>query len=579
MNTVSEIEGYYKKREQRLLKKLHQQEVALNAANQKLAQLIKNQKAQLDETTEQRAAHDQKLKEELYKDPLTGAYNRRYYEEVIRKSIGPAGIALMDVDDFKICNDTYGHHAGDVALKTVASAIQSCIRSSDLLIRYGGDEFLLVLPGIPGDFLQTKLEQICTAAQMASVPGYPHFRVSLSIGGTIQSITDPVERIVRRADWLMYQAKGRKNAVMVEVPGHSLAALEKLLQNKSQILLVDDSAMSRMILKEILGGDYSILEAENGQECLEKMQAEAGNIALVLLDINMPVMDGFEVLKAMNINHTIEDIPVIMISSDDSDAAIRRSYELGASDYVTRPFDARIVYRRVTNTIKLYAKQRRLVQMVSDQIRARENNTDMLVGVLSHIVEFRNGESGAHVRHIRIITELLLHRLLEISSQYPITAEQQDNIPLASALHDIGKIGIDEKILNKPGKLTPEEFEVVKTHSMLGAEMLHQLENFNEQPLLQTAYEIARWHHERWDGRGYPDGLKGDEIPISAQLVALADVYDALTSERCYKKAFSHEKAVQMILNGECGAFNPLLLQCLTDMQTDLKVQLQQRTQ
>ena len=579
MNTVSEIEGYYKKREQRLLKKLHQQEVALDAANQKLAQLIQNQKAQLDETTEQRAAQDQKLKEELYKDPLTGAYNRRYYEEVVRKSIGPAGIALMDVDDFKICNDTYGHYAGDVALKTVASAIQSCIRSSDLLIRYGGDEFLLVLPGIPGDFLQTKLEQICTAAQMASVPGYPHFRVSLSIGGTIQSITDPVERIVRRADWLMYQAKGRKNAVMVEVPGHSLAALEKLLQNKSQILLVDDSAMSRMILKEILGGDYSILEAENGQECLEKMQAEAGNIALVLLDINMPVMDGFEVLKAMNVNHTIEDIPVIMISSDDSDAAIRRSYELGASDYVTRPFDARIVYRRVTNTIKLYAKQRRLVQMVSDQIRARENNTDMLVGVLSHIVEFRNGESGAHVRHIRIITELLLHRLLEISSQYPITAEQQDNIPLASALHDIGKIGIDEKILNKPGRLTPEEFEVVKTHSMLGAEMLHQLEDFNEQPLLQTAYEITRWHHERWDGRGYPDGLKGDEIPISAQLVALADVYDALTSERCYKKAFSHEKAVQMILNGECGAFNPLLLQCLTDVQTDLKVQLQQRTQ
>lgn len=579
MNTLSEIESYYKKREQRLLKKLHQQEAALDAANQKLAQLIRNQKAQLDETTEQRAAQDQKLKEELYKDPLTGAYNRRYYEEVVRKSIGPAGIALMDVDDFKICNDTYGHYAGDVALKTVASAIQSCIRSSDLLIRCGGDEFLLVLPGIPGDFLQTKLEQICTAAQMASVPGYPHFRVTLSIGGTIQSITDPVENIVRRADWLMYQAKGRKNAVMVEVPGHSLAALEKLLQNKSQILLVDDSAMNRMILKEILGGDYSILEAENGQECLEKMQAEAGNIALVLLDINMPVMDGFEVLKAMNANHTIEDIPVIMISSDDSDAAIRRSYELGASDYVNRPFDARIVYRRVTNTIKLYAKQRRLVQMVSDQIRARENNTDMLVGVLSHIVEFRNGESGAHVRHIRIITELLLHRLLEISSQYPITAEQQDNIPLASALHDIGKIGIDEKILNKPGRLTPEEFEVVKTHSMLGAEMLHQLENFNEQPLLQTAYEITRWHHERWDGRGYPDGLKGDAIPISAQLVALADVYDALTSERCYKKAFSHEKAVQMILNGECGAFNPLLLQCLTDVQTDLKIQLQQRTQ
>ena len=576
MNTLSEIEHYYQEREQRLLEKLHQQEAALDAADQKLKQLIKNQKAQLDETNQQRAAREQQFKDELYRDPLTGAYNRRYYEEVVRKSIGPAGIVLMDVDDFKICNDTYGHHAGDVALETVANAIRSCIRSSDPLIRYGGDEFLLVLPGIPGDFLQTKLEQIHTAAQMASVPGYSHFRISLSIGGTIQSIADPMENIVRRADWLMYQAKCRKNAVMVEIPGHDLETLEKLLQEKSKILLVDDSKMNRMMLTEILGDSYHILEAENGQECLETLQAEAGNIALVLLDINMPVMNGFEVLKAMNRNHTIEDTPVIMISSEDSDAAIRKSYELGASDYVNRPFDARIVYRRVTNTIKLYAKQRRLVQMVSDQIRARENNTDMLVGVLSHIVEFRNGESGLHVRHIRIITEMLLRRLLEISNNYSISAEQQDMIPLASALHDIGKIGIDEKILNKPGKLTPEEFEVMKTHSMLGAKMLHDLDGFAEQPLLQTAYEIARWHHERWDGRGYPDGLKGDAIPISAQLVSLADVYDALTSERCYKKAFSHERAVQMIQNGECGAFNPLLLQCLTNIQSDLKVELQQ---
>ena len=483
----------------------------------------------------------------------------------------------MDVDDFKICNDTYGHYAGDMALETAANAIRSCIRNTDLLIRYGGDEFLLVLPGIPSDILQAKLEQIRAAVQQATVPGYSHFRLSLSIGGTMQAITDPMENAVRRADWLMYQAKCRKNAVMVEVPGHTRWRLWKnFCRTSHRFLLVDDSAMNRMMLTEILGDSYHILEAENGRECMEKLQAEAGNIALVLLDINMPVMDGFEVLKAMNANHTIEDIPVIMISSEDSDATIRRSYELGASDYVNRPFDARIVYRRVTNTIKLYAKQRRLVQMVSEQIRARENNTDMLVGVLSHIVEFRNGESGAHVRHIRIITELLLHRLLEISSKYSITAEQQDMIPLASALHDIGKIGIDEKILNKPGRLTPEEFEVMKTHSMLGAKMLHDLDNFAEQPLLQTAYEIARWHHERWDGRGYPDGLKGDEIPISAQLVSLADVYDALTSERCYKKAFSHEKAVQMILNSECGAFNPLLLQCLTDIQADLKEELQQ---
>ena len=214
--------------------------------------------------------------------------------------------------------------------------------------------------------------------------------------------------------------------------------------------------------------------------------------------------------------------------------------------------------------------------MVSEQIRARENNTDMLVGVLSHIVEFRNGESGAHVRHIRIITELLLRRLLEISSRYSITAEQQDMIPLASALHDIGKIGIDEKILNKPGRLTPEEFEVMKTHSILGAQMLHDLDNFAEQPLLQTAYEIARWHHERWDGRGYPDGLKGDEIPISAQLVSLADVYDALTSERCYKKSLLPRKSRADDPERRVRSVQPAAAAVLTDIQADLKEELQQ---
>ncbi len=486
MNTLSEIEEYYKAREQQLLKKLHQQGAALAAAEQALKQLTENQKYPEEDKQPDSALHGNSTRRKA----LSGSVDRNLQPPLLRRSCPqnhrPGGCRTDGCDDFKICNDTYGHYAGDMALETVANAIHSCIRKSDQLIRYGGDEFLLALPPPP------------------------------------------------------------------------------------------HSAMNRMMLTEILGDSYHILEAENGRECMEKLQAEAGNIALVLLDINMPVMDGFEVLKAMNANHTIEDIPVIMISSEDSDATIRRSYELGASDYVNRPFDARIVYRRVTNTIKLYAKQRRLVQMVSEQIRARENNTDTLVGVLSHIVEFRNGESGAHVRHIRIITELLLRRLLEISSRYSITAEQQDMIPLASALHDIGKIGIDEKVLNKPGRLTPEEFEVMKTHSMLGAKMLHDLDNFAEQPLLQTAYEIARWHHERWDGRGYPDGLKGDEIPISAQLVSLADVYDALTSERCYKKAFSHEKAVQMILNGECGAFNPLLLQCLTDIQADLKEELQQ---
>ena len=426
------------------------------------------------------------------------------------------------------------------------------------------------------DQVADRLEQIRTAVQQTVVPGYPHFRLSLSIGGAMQTLADPMENVVRRADFIMYQAKNHKGVVEVDTQDSRLAAQKDVLGEKPVILLVDDSMMNRMMLAGILGDDYRILEAENGKQCLELLRANAGQTSLVLLDINMPVMDGFEVLRTMNTNHTIEDVPVIMISSDDSEEAIRKAYELGASDYVSRPFDAKIVYRRVVNTIKLYAKQRRLVQMVSDQIRAREKNTDVLVGVLSQIVEFRNGESGSHVRHIRIITETLLHRLMELTSRYDLTPEQQDDIPLASALHDIGKIGIDEAILNKPGKLTAEEFAVIKTHSMLGAEMLQKTESFADQPLLQTAYEIARWHHERWDGKGYPDGLKGDDIPISAQLVSMADVYDALTSERCYKKAFPHETAVQMITNGACGAFNPLLIQCLLDVQGELKQEILQ---
>ena len=518
---------------------------------------------------------EKKYNTKLYHDALTGAYNRRYYEEVVRNSIGPAGVVLLDIDDFKVCNDTYGHHAGDLSLEVAAAAIRSCIRTNDMLIRYGGDEFLLVLIGIPSNFLKAKLEQIRDKIRSSIVPGYSHMHLTASIGGVMQSIADPMENMVRIADRLMYQAKETKDAVVIYDDGkdpflHNVMAE----QSKQQILIVDDAQINRELLSVILEDEYRILEAENGKECLEKLYENRGDISLVLLDINMPVMDGFEVLKDMNENHTIEDIPVIMISSDDSEAFIRKAYELGASDYISRPFDNKIVYRRATNTIKLYAKQRRLVQMVSNQIQLKEHNTSMLVGILSQIVEFRNGESGSHVRHIRVITEKLMDRLLTFTDQYRISQEEQEDIALASCLHDIGKIVVDEKILNKPGKLTKEEFELMKTHSLCGAEMIRKLDNYEDEPLLHTAYEITRWHHERWDGHGYPDGLIGNEIPISAQIVSVADVYDALTSERCYKKAFSHEKAIDMIRNGECGVFNPLLVQCLVDIQDELKSEL-----
>lgn len=345
---------------------------------------------------------------------------------------------------------------------------------------------------------------------------------------------------------------------------------------KETILIVDDSALNRMVLIEILGKEnYTFLEAENGQQAVELLDCHP-EVDLLLLDITMPEIDGFGVLEAMNQYHWIEETPVIMISAEDSYTFVERAYDLGASDYITRPFDARVVCRRVSNTLMLYAKQKRLVQMVAEQVYEKEKVSNTMISILSHIVEFRNNESGLHVVHIHTITELLLRRLRKKTDRYPLTEADISLISTASALHDIGKINIPEQILNKPGRLTKEEFEIIKTHSAVGEHMLRQIPFNQNEPLVKIAREICRWHHERWDGRGYPDGLKGDEIPISAQVVSLADVYDALTSERCYKAAFDHETALNMIVNGECGAFNPLLLECLMDGADQIKQAMQE---
>lgn len=342
----------------------------------------------------------------------------------------------------------------------------------------------------------------------------------------------------------------------------------------NKILIVDDSDMNRAILADMLDEQYEILEAENGVEAVKLLQTHGTEISLVLLDIVMPQMDGFEVLAMMNRYHWIEEIPVIMISAENSHSVVERAYELGATDYISRPFDEVIVCRRVINTIMLYSKQKQLVSMVADQMYESEKSNTLMVSILSHIVEFRNGESGLHVLHIGTMTEMLLKRLREKTDAYNLDAAKISMISKAAAFHDIGKISISEEILNKPGRLTKEEFEIMKTHSMIGADMLENLPLHKDEPLVKVAYEICRWHHERYDGNGYPDGLKGEEIPISAQVVSLADAYDALISERVYKKAFSHEKATNMILNGECGAFNPLLLECLQDMKDHIQEEL-----
>lgn len=513
-------------------------------------------------------------KDELYRDPLTGVYNRRYYEDNIKDLNENSGVAMIDLDDFKLYNDSYGHNAGDMALETIVSAIKKCIRSSDKIIRFGGDEFLLVLPGIHNNIFNKKLQQIRTRIKEVKVDGYSKIRLSVSIGG-VMTHNETIESAMHRADKLMLQAKShQKGMVVTEENEFGVIDNESEVKDRQCVLVVDDSYMNRMILTEMLKSDYEIINASSGEECLEIIEKYGTGIDIILLDIVMPGMDGFEVLNYMNNNNWIEDIPVILISSEDSNQYIRRAYEMGVSDYISRPFDAKVVYQRVLNTIKLYAKQRRLINLITDQVYEKEKNNKMMIDILSQIVEFRNNESGMHVRNISTLTGMLLEKIVQKTDKYHLSWSKRFYITNGSALHDIGKIGIPEEILNKPGKLTKEEYEIMKEHTVIGEKMLKSLELYQDEPLVKTACEIGRWHHERYDGKGYPDGLKGDEIPISAQIVSIADVYDALVSERVYKKAFSHKKAMEMILNGECGAFNPLLLECLVEIQDRIKTEL-----
>ena len=497
-----------------------------------------------------------------YTDVLTSVRNRRYYEEKLRNARMNAGVAVIDLDDFRVVNDTCGRHAGDLALGAVATAIRSGIRSTDELVRYGCDKFVVVMPNIPSDDFTRRLHQVSDAVHATIIPGHEYVSLTACVGG-VRIHGETVDEGVGRAVQLLSHAKTKAGTVVTDAD-----SIEAFQSQKPLVLIADDSKVSRSILGEMLKDDYRILEADSGRATLDAVDRYGGDLSLVLLDIVMSDMSGCEVLAELSRQAALDSLPVIMISSEDADDVVLRAYDLGASDYISRPFDDRIVRRRVNNIIRLYTKQRRLTSLLSQQYNARVNNSRILVDIMASVMEVRNGESGRHVTHIEKLTELLLGDLARRSDKYSLGNEERSSIALASALHDIGKMSIDDAILNKPGRLTPEEFEIMKTHTTIGADMLHNLgRNHEGSALLDYAYQIARWHHERWDGTGYPDGLKGDDIPIAAQVVSVADVYDALTSVRVYKDAISQEEAIRMILDGECGAFNPLLIECLLEVR------------
>jgi len=503
----------------------------------------------------------------LYRDAVTGAYNERYYQEKYRSRILTAGVAVLRVDDFKAANDVYGRYAGNSVLETVAGVLRRNLGEKDRLIRRGEDRLLLLLPEVGQSDFGQKLEHLRLQLAAAGVPGYSHLHISVSIGG-VWIRDGEVSAAVEHAERLATYAQMQKNTVITEQQPERTAAAP--VHRRQSVLIVDDSELNRKMLGQMLGSRFDIAEAASGETCLQLLEQNATGISIVLLDIHMPGIDGFTVLEEMNQKNLLEQIPVIMISSEDTVDAVRRAFDLGASDYISRPFDAKVVYQRIINTIQLYAKQRRLSAMAADLAFEKERASRMMIGILSQVVEKRNGESRDHVQRVAQLTSMLLAGLAQKTDRYPLTREMRRTIATAAALHDIGKMEICEDLLHKEGPLTEAERRTLQSHTLLGAQMLEEQPECRDDAFARTAYNICRWHHERYDGGGYPDGLQGEQIPIEAQVVGLADVYERLVSRPVDGHARTHSEVVQMICTGVCGAFNPLLLDCLQDMEAEI---------
>lgn len=503
----------------------------------------------------------------LYRDAVTGAYNERYYQEKYRSRILTAGVAVLRVDDFKAANDVYGRYAGNSVLETVAGVLRRNLGEKDRLIRRGEDRLLLLLPEVGQSDFGQKLEHLRLQLAAAGVPGYSHLHISVSIGG-VWIRDGEVSAAVEHAERLATYAQMQKNTVITEQQPERTAAAP--VHRRQSVLIVDDSELNRKMLGQMLGSRFDIAEAASGEACLQLLEQNATGISIVLLDIHMPGIDGFTVLEEMNQKNLLEQIPVIMISSEDTVDAVRRAFDLGASDYISRPFDAKVVYQRIINTIQLYAKQRRLSAMAADLAFEKERASRMMIGILSQVVEKRNGESRDHVQRVAQLTSMLLAGLAQKTDRYPLTREMRRTIATAAALHDIGKMEICEDLLHKKGPLTEAERRTLQSHTLLGAQMLEEQPECRDDAFARTAYNICRWHHERYDGGGYPDGLQGEQIPIEAQVVGLADVYERLVSRPVDGHARTHSEVVQMICTGVCGAFNPLLLDCLQDMEAEI---------
>ena len=497
--------------------------------------------------------------DKIYKDVLTGALNRRYYEENIKNRILDCKIAVIDINNFKFYNDIYGHNIGDAILVEVVSVFKRTIRKNDTIIRYGGDEFLIIFDSIKKEDFDNVIKRLKENISSLKINNSNEIDLNISIVGAHVNNKIVCEEL-KKVESKLIKMKTNKNKKSNENGA--------LKVSKPTILIADKTNGNIKILTEMLKDEFEFCKVSNEKDAKRILNQFGTGISAILYSYSLIEDNNFSFLSFLINNHYNEDIPLIMLIKDRTEMSIKNAYENGATEYIAEPFRKEIVLGKILSSIKVYSRQKQLVSVLIKEMKEKERNNRIMINILSHIVEFRSGENGPHVIHVSEITKLLGEKLVNISDKYNLKREDIELISLASSLHDIGKIGIDSSILNKPGKLTKEEFEIVKTHCKIGGDIIKQLGV--KEPLLKYAYEICSWHHEKYDGNGYPDRLRGEQIPISAQIVSMADCYDALVSDRCYKKGYPHDVALKMLKNGECGQFNPLLLLCLDETKDSI---------
>lgn len=507
-------------------------------------------------------------------DALTGLYNRGLFEKKVNEDLsdddnGNCAMVIVDIDNLKAINNIFSHEAGDLVLNIIATTLLMLCRNHNIISRTSGDEFCIYIPNMTGiTELKRYMNQVSELIQFTDVPGYAGVNISTVMGAAILARKDAsFQRLFARTRISVEKAKSDRE-IKLEIYNENI----NYEKSKDQILLIVSNNQRKIQdIKGVFGSKYSIRAANSSEKALKLIDNYYENIAIVLSDIYAQDIDGFVVLDHMRRMDYIKRVPIIFWSKQYNEDIYKNAFSHGVIDIISEPYDYYSISSRLQNTIELYQHKNHLEEMTRRQTMRIERLNAKIIDSLGAVVEFRDIESGDHIKRVKAFTQIIAAEVMNECPEYELTQWKIKMITEASPLHDVGKIAISDKILLKPGRLTVEEFDIMKTHTTRGYDIVNQIFNDDDDEYKYYCSAIARFHHEKYDGKGYPDGISGDDIPICAQIVSIADVYDALISKRCYKDAYSISQAYNMIMNGECGVFNPKLLSCFTKVKPQLE--------